>query len=69
MIAPYVTDTLLRAGDIVIEIGGQAVETLDRMAPATAWHAGETITYRVIREGSVIDVPVRLGAGTLDPAR
>lgn len=57
--------TGLRGGDSVLRVDGQdlilwtrAIFTLN--APNTDWRVGDTITYTVLRNGSVEDVPVLL---------
>ena len=56
----------LRAGDLVIAVGGRSMESWAQMifqvnAPRPRWQVGETITYTLERNGRHIDLPVTLG--------
>ncbi len=61
----------LRDGDLVIAVNGQSTESIaENLASPSRWRSlggeGETVTYTVIRDGSQIDVAVRLRPFPLD---
>jgi signal transduction histidine kinase len=62
----------LRQGDRVIAVAGRSMESWARALfdPGTTrpqWHAGQTITYTVVRNGQHLNVPVTLGHYPLGP--
>jgi two-component system, NarL family, sensor kinase len=57
----------LQQGDIVVAVAGRSMEEWAQLLvnPDVArphWHVGDVVTYRVIRAGREMDVPVTLGA-------
>lgn len=55
----------LRQGDIVVAVAGRRVEEwagllVDPVVARPHWHIGDVVTYRVIRAGREIDIPVTL---------
>ncbi|HEX9413098.1 MAG TPA: hypothetical protein VF916_06300, partial [Ktedonobacterales bacterium] len=61
----------LRTGDVVVAVDGTSMESWAQALanPTTArprWHAGQVVTYTVVRGGVTLDVPVALGSYPLD---
>lgn len=61
----------LRSGDVVVAVEGHSIEKLaqsllDLRASRPSWQFGQTVTYRVIRDGQPLEVPVTLGRYPLD---
>src|SRR5262245_61425046 len=57
----------LRQGDVVIAVGGQSLESWAEAlfrpgAPYPQVCFGQTVTYTVLRDGHLMEVPVRLGS-------
>ncbi len=54
----------LQAGDQILAVGRRAVwDWVDAALtgqPGPSWHVGQVVTYRLIREGQVMDVPITL---------
>ena len=56
----------LRAGDVLVAVEGRSMESwaeslLDFRALGTNWQFGQTVTYTVLRDGDLLEVPVTLG--------
>ena len=61
----------LRSGDLVVAVDGQrmaswAQSLADPARPRPQWHAGQILTYTIMRNGVQMDVPVTLGPYPLD---
>jgi hypothetical protein len=67
MVTPLVAQPSdLRQGDVVIAAGGQSLESWAEAlfrsgAPSPQWRFGQTVSYTVLRDGHLMEVPIRLG--------
>src|SRR6185312_5332869 len=52
----------LRAGDRIVAINGQPMTSPSDVAALTNAHPGDTLTYRIDRNGTKLDVPVAIEA-------
>lgn len=66
VVTPLVEGGGLRAGDVVIAVGGRSLESIaqslvDFNQPRRPWSFGQAVTYTVRRDGQTLDVPLTLG--------
>lgn len=51
----------LQPGDLVLRAGGHTLdEWLSGAERGQAWHSGDTVTYKVLRQGQTLNLPLRL---------
>jgi regulator of sigma E protease len=58
----------IEPGDRIVSIGGRETRTFDDIAGAVVFHADETVSVEIDRNGSVREVPVHLGSTELPSA-